>query len=236
MNKCTSIDNKMQEKKIILLGNSFVGKTSIISKYTKNEFESEYYVTHGIDVIEKETIYDDQPVLLQIFDTCGSDRYTTFLPKSYYRKADGILVVCSINERKSFDDLEMWINNIKENCDNFKNIIIAVNKMDLNEDLHVLKSNELEELSNKYKFSVVSCSAKSNYNIDLAFKLLVEKIFKGDDFNWMKREGDNQKSIIRDSNLNEKVKGARNIQIGRKDPDLILNKSKTKCANSNCCK
>ena len=52
----------------------------------------------------------------------------------------------------------------------------------------------------------------------------------------MKREGDNQKSIIRDSDLNEKVKGARNIQIGRKDPDLILNKSKTKCANSNCCK
>ena len=223
----------MEEKRIIMLGNSNVGKTSIVLQYTRKEFKSEQFATLAIDFAKKETKYKDISIELQIFDTNGSDKFTTFLPRSYYRKANGILLVCSIDDKKSFTDLNIWIENLKENCDNKTNVVIVVNKIDLDKKLHVLNSNE---------FPLIHCSAKSNLNIDNAFNLLIEKIYSGDDFNLNGRELDNfnnirkvtaeSKNSIESGIIKLNQNSSQNETLGRKDPF----KENKHNSFSKCCK
>lgn len=169
----------MEQKQIIMLGNTFVGKTNIVLQYTKREFKSEHIMTLGIDFSVKETKYGETNVQLQIFDTNGNDKHTSFLPRSYYRNANGILLVCCYDDKKSFSDLKGWIENIKENCDNFSNIVCLINKVDLDPKYHIISKEEIEDFCKEHNLPVVEVSAKNNIGIDYAFELLIEKMFSG---------------------------------------------------------
>jgi small GTP-binding protein len=225
----------MEEIQIIMLGNASVGKTKIILQYTKKEYKDEYIVTLGVDFLVKETQYCETPIQLQIWDTNGNDKFTSILPKHYYRNANGILLVCSFDDKKSYNDLEMWINNLKEGCDNCDNIVIAVNKLDLDEKFHCISKNNLEELRRKYNFPVIEVSAKNNINIDEAFNKLID-IIQG-----KKTENINKKNtIISDTEkIDKKSKISENsIKLGRssiRPNGMDPNESNHQCSSSSGC-
>ncbi len=230
----------MEEIQIIMLGNANVGKTNIILQYTKKEFKDEYIVTLGVDFLVKETQYYETPIQLQIWDTNGNDKFTSFLPKHYYRNAKGILLVCSFDDKKSYNDLEMWINNIKEGCDNCDNVVIAVNKTDLDEKFHCISKNNLEELRRKYNFPVIEVSAKNNIKIDDAFNKLIEiiqgkkteNLNKKDTIVSEKDKIDN-KSKITENSVKLRDSYRTSIRPNNMDPDDKNNKGIS--SSGNCC-
>lgn len=227
------LNKNMEEIQIIMLGNPFVGKTNIILQYSKKEFKNEHICTLGVDFLVKDTSYGETPMQLQIWDTNGNDRFTSFLPKNYYRSANGILLVCSYDDKKSYNDLEMWINNIKEGCQNSNNVVIAINKSDLDEKFRCITKHNIEELQEKYNFPVIEVSAKNDINIDILFNKLIELImgnkyvkFEKKDTVVNGKEFNNSESY----NLRESIR--LNDWRNMKDPDSKL--SKNKCS-SGCC-
>lgn len=150
--------------KIILIGDSNVGKTSIMNNYfkkynnlAKNTIGTEYSNIH----IKK---YNQE---FQIWDCAGQERFRSLI-KLYYRKSSVGIIVFDLNNIKTLDSVQTyWINNIKENVDDDCIFLLVGNKSDLyiNTDYKII-----QELCNKYNMEYLECSAKKSYNIDLIFE------------------------------------------------------------------
>jgi len=93
--------------KILILGDSGVGKTSLMNQYVKQKFTQQYRATVGADFMSKDVVVDDKQVSLQIWDTAGQDRFQT-LGAAFYRGTDCCVLVYDITDQKTFDDLEEW--------------------------------------------------------------------------------------------------------------------------------
>ncbi len=167
--------------KLMVIGESKVGKTSVIKRYTKNKFGGIYLTTVGVDFQDKIIEIDGKKIMLQIWDTAGQERFHS-ITKSIYRNANGVLFIYDITNKESFNNIKNWIkdlDNIKS--DDIKSIIIG-NKIDL-EDKRIINKSDLENLANKYKMSFLEVSAKNNININEAFDLMVNEILKEKDEN-----------------------------------------------------
>ena len=98
--------------KVLLLGDSGVGKSSIIQRLDKNKFSDRFLTTIGIDYIKKNFIIDDQKVILQIWDTAGQERFHT-ITKTYYKGAHGVALVFDLTQEDSFKNINFWIDSVK---------------------------------------------------------------------------------------------------------------------------
>ena len=103
---------------IILLGNSSVGKSCLISKYAKNIFQDNYLSTIGVDFLSKEININNQKINLKILDTCGQERYKS-IASNYYRKVDGIMFVFDVTNKTSFDEVKTWLIGVDSVNDNY---------------------------------------------------------------------------------------------------------------------
>ena len=175
--------------KLILLGESSVGKTSLLLSYTDNYFPKTHVTTIGVELKEKEIIYKDYQVTLQIWDTAGQERYRA-LAKSFFKGAQGILFVYDITSHKSFDQINKWIKDAQTHSSDFQSIIIG-NKCDLKNKN--VSDDELNAMGNKKNMPVMETSAKDRINVDEAFLKLVEMII-----------GDKPKNFILDMYGKEK--------------------------------
>merc|ERR1712106_119682 len=120
--------------KVIILGDSGVGKTSLMNQYVNKRFTSQYKATIGADFLTKEVLVDDRMVTLQIWDTAGQERFQS-LGVAFYRGADCCVLVFDVNQSKTFDTLESWrdeflIQASPREPDNFPFVVIG-NKADL---------------------------------------------------------------------------------------------------------
>ena len=221
--------------KILLLGNSNVGKTSIFVSYFEREFQDVMLSTIGYDNEYKIVEKDGKKIQLQIFDTAGQERFRA-LAKNLYKGADGILIVYDISDKKTFDSIEEWIESLKEKIDPLKvGIIIAENKYDLfNEKLKLeeLKKNEslpkeeeenykilmeknfvTDEMKNnfkkKYNYEIMKTSAKDNFNINEIFNKLIEKIITLKKKKELTSDNTNKENTLKldKPNKNKKKKG-----------------------------
>ena len=104
--------NNMQNIKLLMLGDSAVGKSALIDRYTNNSFSSAYISTVGVDFRVKNIVVDDKRIKLQIWDTAGQERFRS-ISKSYYKSANGILLVYDVTDRSSFDSIRNWIKQIQ---------------------------------------------------------------------------------------------------------------------------
>ena len=116
--------------KLILIGNSGVGKSSILQRYMKQTFEESYKCTIGVDFLMKSLEIKGKTVKLQLWDTAGQEKYKSMVA-SYYRGANVALVVFDITNHSSFDSLPVWIENYYKNGPEQKNIILIGNKKDM---------------------------------------------------------------------------------------------------------
>jgi len=165
--------------KIIILGDSGVGKTSLMNRYCKNFFSKQYKTTIGADTMTKEVIVDQRLVTLQIWDTAGQERFQS-LGASFYRGADACVLVYDVTEKKSFDNLKQWKEDFLSTAnpkspEKFPFLLLG-NKSDLDSKRQVKADHaqswiKEQGLSGCFAFET---SAKDAVNVDQAFQALVK--------------------------------------------------------------
>ena len=160
--------------KLILIGNSGVGKSSIIQRYMKQTFEESYKCTIGVDFLMKSLQIKGKTVKLQLWDTAGQEKYKSMV-SSYYRGANVALVVFDITNHSSFDSLPIWIENYYKNGPEQKNIILIGNKKDMAEQRQVTLE-EVELFSETNNMIYFETSAKDGDNIEYVFTYAAEKL------------------------------------------------------------
>ena len=161
--------------KILLLGDSSVGKTCILTRYSENTFQEDHLATIGLDFKQKNVnLENGKSVKVQIWDTAGQDRFKS-ITKNYYKGAHGIMLIYDVTTRKSFDNVRNWIDTIKEEVSDKVNIILVGNKIDNNDNRQVT-TEEGQEIANEYKLPFYETSAKTGDNIDKAFNDLITRV------------------------------------------------------------
>ena len=163
--------------RFILVGNSSVGKTSIVDKYTENIFRDIHQSTMGVDYKIKIFEMKGFKIRMNILDTAGQERYKS-LAKIHFRNCNGIFLVFDLTCKQSFEDLEFWLNEIKSSIDveNTKILIIG-NKSDL-KDIREVSENDISEFVEKNKLKVVQTSAKNGDKVKEAFEAMIDLVIE----------------------------------------------------------
>ena len=162
--------------KLILIGDSGVGKTNILSRYINNEFSFSTQSTVGVEFGSKFIKKNDKIIKLQIWDTAGQERYKS-ITTAYYNGSRGAFIVYDISRRTSFENIDKWIDELKTNGSEDITIILVGNKSDLS-DKREVKTEEVERKSKQYKIAFCETSALNGNNIEKAFDLLIKEITK----------------------------------------------------------
>ena len=164
--------------KIITLGDSGVGKTSIINQYITGKYNENTASTLGINFsFKKLSINKTHNITLKLIDTCGQEKYRA-LSKSYFKHADGVLYVFGLNEKESFDNIKEWMTYFNEECtikDAAK--LLVGNKSDLEKDKE-LPQNIIKQFAEENKLQYFETSAKDNKNINEIFGEMGKMIYK----------------------------------------------------------
>ncbi|XP_066575711.1 ras-related protein Rab-10 [Amia ocellicauda] len=162
--------------KIILVGDSLVGKTCILQRYIDHNFNHSYVSTIGIDFKVKTLHVNGKFIKLQIWDTAGQERFHTISTR-YFRGAHGLLIIYDITNVLSFDNVVWWMKDVDVNAGENVDRIILGNKCDL-EDKRVISKEKGQQLAWEHGVKFFETSAKDNINIEQAFSILVEDILK----------------------------------------------------------
>uniref|UniRef100_A0A8B9BYZ8 small monomeric GTPase n=1 Tax=Anser brachyrhynchus TaxID=132585 RepID=A0A8B9BYZ8_9AVES len=150
--------------KLLLIGDSGVGKTCLLFRFSEDAFNTTFISTIGIDFKIRTIELDGKKIKLQIWDTAGQERFRT-ITTAYYRGAMGIMLVYDITNEKSFDNIKNWIRNIEEHASSDVERMILGNKCDMNEKRQVSKEKG-EKLAIDYGIKFLETSAKSSINVE----------------------------------------------------------------------
>ena len=162
--------------KVLLLGDSSVGKTCFLLRYCDRTFQEAHLSTIGLDYrLKTMTLQNQKNIKLQIWDTTGQDRFRA-LTKNYYKGANGIILIYDISTTQTFENVKVWINQIKEEANANVIIYLVGNKIDLPKDKRTVSEEEGQKLADEYKFLFKEASAKEGTNVNEIFQELVEKI------------------------------------------------------------
>lgn len=165
--------------KIILVGDSYVGKSNIMYRYVDNSFSLEGRATVGIQFMSKVYAIDTNnsriEINAQIWDTAGQERYDSVI-STFYRGAIGIMLIYDVADRKSFNALPNQLEKIKLLCNPNAKIILVGNKIDLNY-LRTISEDEGRKFANENNLLFAETSALSGTNIDYAFNVLINSIY-----------------------------------------------------------
>ena len=162
--------------KLILLGDSAVGKTNILSKYLRNEFDQNSKSTVGVEFSTRNLKIDSYIVKVQIWDTAGQERYRS-ITNAYYKGAKGGLLIFDLTRRSTFDSIDKWIPDLKTKGDENMVIILIGNKSDLKEQRQV-STEEGEKKAKLFKLAYMETSALDGNNIENAFNELINTVYK----------------------------------------------------------
>ena len=161
--------------KILLLGDSEVGKSCFLMRYSDNVFVENYITTIGLDYKLKSVKLDSgKTIKVQLWDTAGQDKYRT-IAKNYFKGSHGILLLYDVTKQSSFQSIRDWIQDIREEVSQKAIIFLIGNKIDLVDKRKISKEKGIE-LAEEYKLPFFEASAKSGENVDEVFKALYKKI------------------------------------------------------------
>ena len=190
--------------KLLLLGDSNVGKTSLYFRYFDDLYHESQLPTIGVDYRIKKVDYLDKKINLNIWDTAGQDRFRA-ITQSYYKGAHGVLLLFDLTNNNTFQNIKQWLSQIKEYSPSDCELILAGNKVDI-QDRSVSKE-EAMTLADEYKIQYIEISAKSNINVKEVFSSLYQSIIdkllsnKDDEDDHNKKKGKKlKKAAIDDPN------------------------------------
>ena len=167
--------------KLILIGSSGVGKTSILQRYIQKIFNDDYTCTIGVDFFMKSMKIDDKLIKLQLWDTAGTEKFKS-ITTGYYRGANAAFIVFDLTSRKSFENVSEWIENYYKysNPDYERHVILIGNKSDLKNE-RIITENEIDDFVKLNKIKYFETSAKNGENIEDTFLFIAEKLMKDAD-------------------------------------------------------
>ena len=191
--------------KVLLLGNSNVGKSSLFLRFVDNIWNDTFVPTIGVDFKIKTLEIDKKKIKMQIWDTAGQERFKNII-SSYYRGAHGILLIYDVTEKDSFKNLNNWLIEIEKNAN--KNVlkVLIGNKTDL-EDKRVISYNQGEEFADMYGLRYIETSAKKNMNVREAFETLGREIMEANIDKTIAKQKPNKKITVskaQDLNIQKK--------------------------------
>ena len=163
--------------KILVVGNSYVGKSSFLMRLCTNAFSTRYSSTIGVDFYSKALRMEDKIISLQLWDTAGQERFQS-VTKAYYRGAHGVVMMYDISQEESFIAVKSWINSIQDNMDEMPAAMLLVgNKVDLDETNEREVSTETgETFAKMYNAGFMETSAKTGFNVGNSLLMLVGTI------------------------------------------------------------
>jgi len=162
--------------KVLLLGDSAVGKTSLLRKFIYGKFSSDYRASLGVDFLQKVIQTESGATLsLAIWDVAGETKFSAF-KSIYYTGASGVLLLFDLTRKETFDNLSFWYKDLSKICPDAAIVIIA-NKSDLTNQRKV-ENSDIEAIKTELNSEVILTSAKTGRNIDDAFLTLAEKMLE----------------------------------------------------------
>ena len=193
--------------KVLLLGNSNVGKSSLFLRFVDDIWNDTFVPTIGVDFKIKTFDIDEKKIKMQIWDTAGQERFKNIIA-SYYRGAHGILLIYDVTDKDSFKNLSNWLIEIEKNAS--KNVlkVLIGNKSDL-EDKRAVTYNQGKEFADTYGLKFIETSAKKNLNVTEAFETLGRELMAASDDKRITKTKPNKKiSVAKAQDLTpEKKKG-----------------------------
>lgn len=175
---------------LMTIGDSGVGKSNIIARFTDNKFSTSHLTTLGIDFKSKTLEHEGKIVKLKIWDTAGQERFKA-IGHNYYRNAQGLLLVYDITDRGSFDHVSKWMDDIHTYANSTVKIVLVGNKCDAEEGRVEVSEEEGKALANQYKIPFIQTSAMENINVTEAFSILIGLVKESQDSKMRKPSSSN---------------------------------------------
>lgn len=169
-------DRRPHNYKIVIVGKSAVGKSSLMLKFTDDRFTENYLTTIGVDFKFRSFKLKDEAFKLQIWDTAGQEQYKT-ITKTFYKGAHAVLIAFDITSRNSFEEMtNMWYSEVESNCDRDVEIVIIGTKCDM-ESQREVAFQEANEFAMMHNCSYFETSAKSGTNVEKVFFEVTEVVY-----------------------------------------------------------
>ena len=162
--------------KILLIGDSTVGKTTLLLQYVDGKFSDSHITTIGVEYKDKNINLDGRELTLQIWDTSGQERYQS-ITKNFYRNADGIIFIFDLTNKESFEHMKNWLMSSVDCNKDFKSILVG-NKLDLKNE-RVVNQESIKKFLEKNEMKFFETSAKEGTNVDIIFKEISQLILAG---------------------------------------------------------
>lgn len=162
--------------KVVLIGDSGVGKSNLLSRFTRNEFNLESKSTIGVEFATRSIQVDGKTIKAQIWDTAGQERYRA-ITSAYYRGAVGALLVYDIAKHLTYENVERWLKELRDHADSNIVIMLVGNKSDLRH-LRAVPTDEARAFAEKNGLSFIETSALDSTNVEAAFQTILTEIYR----------------------------------------------------------
>ncbi|XP_019162047.1 PREDICTED: ras-related protein RABA1f-like [Ipomoea nil] len=162
--------------KVVLIGDSGVGKSNLLSRFTRNEFNQESRSTIGVEFATRTIEVDNKVIKAQIWDTAGQERYRA-ITSAYYRGAIGALLVYDMTRRVTFESLERWLKELREHTDQHMVIMLVGNKADLRH-LRAVTTDDSKIFAERENTFFMETSALEAINVENAFSEVLSQIYR----------------------------------------------------------
>lgn len=162
--------------KIVLIGDSGVGKTNLLSRFTRDQFNPDSKSTIGVEFATKTLEIEGKTVKAQIWDTAGQERYRA-ITSAYYRGAIGALLLYDVTAALTFNSLSRWLQELRENADSNIVVMLVGNKCDLQE-LRAVSTEEGVEFSKSENLLFIETSARDSTNVQESFTTLITEVVR----------------------------------------------------------
>jgi small GTP-binding protein len=155
-----------------MIGDSGVGKSNLLSRFVDNAFNMDSKPTIGVEFATKTMAIDGKSIKNQIWDTAGQERFRA-ITNAYYRGAVGAIIAFDLTKSKSFENVQKWLSELRENAEQKITVMLVGNKSDLSESREV-KAETIEDYVNKNKLYYLETSAATGSNVNEAFTQLIK--------------------------------------------------------------
>ncbi|KAL3102927.1 hypothetical protein niasHT_025835 [Heterodera trifolii] len=162
--------------KVVLIGDSGVGKSNLLSRFTRNEFNLESKSTIGVEFATRSIQVDGKTVKAQIWDTAGQERYRA-ITSAYYRGAVGALLIYDIAKHLTYENVERWLKELRDHSDQNIVIMLVGNKSDLRH-LRAVPTDEAKAYAERNQLSFIETSALDATNVEAAFTNILAEIYR----------------------------------------------------------
>jgi len=162
--------------KVVLIGDSGVGKSNLLSRFTRNEFNLESKSTIGVEFATRSIQVDGKTIKAQIWDTAGQERYRA-ITSAYYRGAVGALLVYDIAKHLTYENVDRWLRELRDHADANIVIMLVGNKSDLRH-LRAVPTEEAKGFAEDNQLSFIETSALDSTNVETAFHNILTEIYR----------------------------------------------------------